>query len=100
VSTTTVIYCNGHAADTGRLHGQKYNQDYAMNNINPKKLLHSKWTAVRPTRKEKHFMVTGVEFDEEGNVCECELEAVISSRSRSIDWTILTDTTSWLQGWK
>jgi hypothetical protein len=27
-----------------------------MNNINPKKLLNSKWTAVTPVNKEKHFM--------------------------------------------
>ena len=71
-----------------------------MNKINPKKLLHSKWTAVNPSRKEKHFMVTGVEFDEEGNVCECVLEAVISNRSESIDWNVLTGTAIWLQGWK
>ncbi|NLZ79547.1 MAG: TIGR02450 family Trp-rich protein, partial [Gammaproteobacteria bacterium] len=29
-----------------------------MHRINPKKLLHSKWTAVSPVNKEKHFMVT------------------------------------------
>lgn len=71
-----------------------------MNNINPKKLLHSKWTAVKPARKEKHFMVTEVEFDEEGNVCDCVLEAVISNRSESIDWTLLKDTSTWIHGWK
>ena len=35
-----------------------------MNKINPKKLLNSKWTAVKPTNKEKHFLVTEIEFDE------------------------------------
>ena len=35
-----------------------------MNRINPKKLFRSKWTAVSPMKKEKHFMVTEVEFDE------------------------------------
>ncbi|WP_197469207.1 TIGR02450 family Trp-rich protein, partial [Oleiphilus sp. HI0125] len=39
-----------------------------MNKIDPKKLLNSKWTAVRPLNKEKHFMVAEVEFDEEGEV--------------------------------
>ena len=29
-----------------------------MNRINPTKLLRSKWTAVSPVKKEKHFMVT------------------------------------------
>jgi len=38
----------------------------ALNKINPKKLLNSKWTAVEPKKREKHFMVTEVEFDEEG----------------------------------
>ncbi|MEZ8121272.1 TIGR02450 family Trp-rich protein [Vibrio splendidus] len=41
-----------------------------MNRINPKKLLRSKWTAVSPIKKEKHFMVTEVEF-EEGEVIRC-----------------------------
>jgi len=39
-----------------------------VNRINPKKLLNSKWTAVNPTKKEKHFLITEVEFDEEGVV--------------------------------
>ena len=39
-----------------------------MNKINPAKLLNSKWTAVKPTNKEKHFLVTEIEFDE-NNVC-------------------------------
>ena len=37
-----------------------------MNQINPKKLLNSKWTAVKPAHKEKHFLITEIEFDEEG----------------------------------
>ena len=71
-----------------------------MNPINPKKLLHSKWTAVQPVNKEKHFMVTAVEFDEEGVVVECVIEAVMSKRSESIDWTVLKNTDNWRQGWK
>ena len=57
-----------------------------MHQINPKKLLHSKWTAVRPVNKEKHFLVTELKFDEEGNVIHCLLEAVISNREEAIDW--------------
>jgi tryptophan-rich hypothetical protein len=71
-----------------------------MNKINPKKLHHSKWTAVTPVSKEKHFLVTGVEFDEEGEVIACEIEAVISRRAISIQWQELTDDTYWLFGWK
>ena len=47
-----------------------------MNRINPKKLLHSKWTKVHITNKEKHFMVTKVTYDEEQNVVGCIMEAV------------------------
>jgi len=71
-----------------------------VNTINPKKLLHSKWTAVSPTNKEKHFLVTELEFDEEGKVVHCLIEAVISNRSEPIDWAELQHRNSWLQGWK
>ena len=71
-----------------------------MNPISPKKLLHSKWTAVQPVNKEKHFMVTEVEFDEEGAVVDCVIEAVMSKRTESIDWTVLKNTDNWRQGWK
>jgi len=55
---------------------------------------------VTPVNKEKHFLVTGVEFDEEGEVIACEIEAVISRRAISIQWQELTDDTYWLFGWK
>jgi len=71
-----------------------------MNKINPKKLLHSKWTAVSPSKKEKHFMVNEVEFDEEGVVVSCCIEAVMSTRSISIDWNVLKDDSQWIHGWK
>ena len=71
-----------------------------MHRINPKKLLHSKWTAVKPVNKEKHFLVTEVEFDEEGQVVHCLIEAVMSKREISIDWRSLKDQACWRQGWK
>ena len=71
-----------------------------MNRINPKKLLHSKWTAVAPVKKELHFMVTEVEFDEDGAVESCMLEAVLTKRAQSIDWHDLQDAEKWLHGWK
>ncbi|AVT46544.1 MULTISPECIES: TIGR02450 family Trp-rich protein [Shewanella] len=71
-----------------------------MNKINPKKLLNSKWTAVKPTNKEKHFLVTEIEFDEEGLVISCSIEAVMSKRVISINWHDLKDEGLWLQGWK
>ena len=71
-----------------------------MNRINPKKLLHSKWTAVAPVNKELHFMVTEVEFDEDGGVMSCTLEAVLTKRARLIEWCELQDEGEWLHGWK
>lgn len=70
-----------------------------MNRINPKKLLHSKWTAVTPTQKEKHFIVTELEFEED--ICvRCILEPVMTKRAKEIDWTVLKDSAIWLPGWK
>ena len=57
-----------------------------MNRINPAKLLHSKWTAVEPKNKEKHFLVVEVDYDEEGIVIDCLLEAVMSRRKTSVNW--------------
>jgi tryptophan-rich hypothetical protein len=70
-----------------------------MNQIHPKKLLNSKWTAIRPINKEKHFVVSRVEFDDEGLVIECELNAVMSNRFIQIEWSTLKDPEVWLQGW-
>ena len=71
-----------------------------MNKINPKKLLNSKWTAVQPKKKEKHFLITEVEFDEEDKVIHCLVEAVMSKNAYSINWQDLKDTSLWKLGWK
>lgn len=71
-----------------------------MNKINPAKLLNSKWTAVKPSHKEKHFLVTDIEFDENNVVVNCEIEAIMSKRITAIDWQQLTDSQLWIQGWK
>ena len=71
-----------------------------MNKINPKKLFNSKWTAVTPIKKEKHFMITKVKFDENQLVIECIMEALLSKRSNQIDWHALKNNSQWLQGWK
>jgi tryptophan-rich hypothetical protein len=72
----------------------------ALNKINPKILLNSKWTAVEPTKRETHFLVTEVEFDEEGVVISCSIEAIISKRSMPIQWQDLKDMSHWVHGWK
>ena len=71
-----------------------------MNRINPAKLHHSKWTAVKPVNREKHFLVSDVEYDEDGSVLSCILEAVLSKNEYPIDWTELKNKEKWLQGWK
>jgi len=73
---------------------------YSLNKISPKKLMNSKWTAVVPFNKEKHFMITEVEYDEDGAVISCLIEAVMSKRATPIHWSDLKDTEQWLQGWK
>ena len=71
------------------------------NALSPKKLLHTKWTAVAPKNKEKHFLVTQViEPVPPGSpVVSVEIEAVHSKRARTIGWRELTDTTQWRRGW-
>lgn len=70
-----------------------------MNKISPKKLLHSKWTAVLPQNKQKHFVVVEVEYDEDQNVVLCILEAVLTKRQSEIDWREFKDTGLWRPGW-
>lgn len=71
-----------------------------MNRINPAKLKASKWTAVTPKGKEKHFIINQVHLDDYGKVIECELEAIVTGRIYQIDWHSLKDDKKWLAGWK
>jgi tryptophan-rich hypothetical protein len=73
----------------------------ASNVLSPKKLLHTKWTAVAPQNKEKHFLVTRViEPVPLGSpVVSVEIEAVHSKRVQLIGWRELTDATRWRRGW-
>ena len=69
--------------------------------LNPKKLLHSKWTAVKPVNKEKHFIVTKLLLPEDplATIEFVELEAVYSNRIQLIAWRELQDYAIWQQGW-
>ncbi|MEH6711060.1 MAG: TIGR02450 family Trp-rich protein [Paraglaciecola polaris] len=53
-----------------------------------------------PKNKEKHFIVTDMEFDEEGLVLSCCIEAIMSKRTIRLNWHDLKDTRHWAQGWK
>lgn len=71
-----------------------------MNNIAPRKLLNSKWTATSPVNKEKHFLIVRVVFDDANlNIEECVIEAIYSKRQRNIDWRELKDEEHWKTGW-
>tara|TARA_B110000211_G_scaffold120639_1_gene139409 strand:- start:36 stop:251 length:216 start_codon:yes stop_codon:yes gene_type:complete len=71
-----------------------------MNKISSKKLLNSKWTAVSPSTKEKHFLISELEFDENDNVTHCLIEAVISNRTELINWEDLKESEHWFQDWR
>ena len=70
-----------------------------MNQVNPNKLNLSKWTAISPQNREKHFLVTELIRDEEGVVQQCVLEAVMTKREQVLPWQQLTDSGCWQQGW-
>lgn len=70
------------------------------NPVNPKKLLSSKWTAVEPKRKELHFAVIKVDYDEEGSVTECIIQAILTRNEYAIEWRDLKQASKWKQGWK
>ncbi len=71
-------------------------------NVNPKKLLLSKWTAVNPVAKQKHFLVSKIITPEmpDQQIEFVEIEAIYSKKTRRIAWRELTDTDVWIQGWK
>lgn len=72
---------------------------FVMNRINPKKLLLSKWTAVTPQNKERHFIVTELIKDDDNQITGCQLEAVINHHVYAIDWQLLKNSEQWRMGW-
>ena len=72
-----------------------------MNPLNPKKLLLTKWTAVTPIAKQKHFLVSRVIQPEvETDPVELvEIESVCSKATQIIQWRELQNDSVWRQGW-
>ncbi len=72
-----------------------------MNPLNPKKLLLTKWTAVTPIAKQKHFLVSRVIQPEQPTdpVELVEIESVFSKATQIIQWRELQNDEVWLQGW-
>ncbi len=68
--------------------------------LNPDKLLLSKWTAVHPHNREKHFLVSELICAEDGTVLAVELQAVLNRRSQQVDWRELQDSARWQMGWQ
>ncbi len=71
------------------------------NPINLKKIAGSKWTAVSPSGREKHFLVLDWSRMSDGTRSSelVDLEAVLTRRVRSIPWRELADSAHWKIGW-
>ncbi len=69
--------------------------------LSPKKLQLSKWTAVQPVNKEKHFIVIKVIEPEPPSttITEIEIQAVHSGRVQTLHWRALNDPAVWRRGW-
>jgi tryptophan-rich hypothetical protein len=72
-----------------------------MNPLNPKKLLLTKWTAVTPIAKQKHFLVSRVIQPalETDPVEWVEIESLFSKATQVIKWRALGNEEVWRQGW-
>ena len=72
-----------------------------MNPLNSKKLLLSKWTAVVPVAKQKHFLVSRViqPLLPTDSIELVEIESVFSKAVQVIAWRDLQDDGVWRQGW-
>lgn len=72
-----------------------------MNPLNSKKLLLTKWTAVTPVQKQKHFLVrTVIQPDlPDGPIEFVEIEAVFSKATQVVPWRELQNASVWRVGW-
>jgi tryptophan-rich hypothetical protein len=72
-----------------------------MNPLSPKKLLLSKWTAVKPADKQKHFLVSRVIQPAlpDDPIELVEIQSVFSNATQIIAWRELQNDSVWRQGW-
>lgn len=70
------------------------------NLLSPKKLLLTKWTAVHPSDKRKHFLVSKVILPDlpQQAIEYVELEAVFDKQIQRILWRDLSNSAVWLKG--
>jgi tryptophan-rich hypothetical protein len=74
--------------------------DAGRNPVNRKKIAGSKWTAVRPVNREKHFTVLDWARDADGRPTDrVEIEAILTGRVSVIHWRQLEDRDRWRIGW-
>ena len=73
----------------------------SLNSVSPKKLLLSKWTAVKPVAKQRHFLVSRVIQSElpDAPIEQVEIEAVFSKSIQVIAWRELQNPDVWRIGW-
>lgn len=64
--------------------------------ISQNKLLHSKWTALFPVGKEKHFVIVKI-LDPKNH--RCQIEAIMTGKRYILDWHALQDKSNWKAGW-
>jgi tryptophan-rich hypothetical protein len=78
------------------------NKAINKNRPNRKKLLNTKWTAISPENKEKHFVVSKVNINEiDPQVIDSiVLTAVLTNKNYTIDYRELENELIWQQGWQ
>ena len=62
----------------------------------------SKWTALAPRERDKHFVAVRIfRAEAKPNAPQfAELQAIISKRSRNVPVQQLEDATQWARGWR
>jgi tryptophan-rich hypothetical protein len=68
--------------------------------IDQRALLQSKWTAVEPQNREKHFVAVELIRGENGEVEAVLLEAILTQRRQQISIDQLRDAHRWSTGWQ
>ena len=71
-----------------------------MNQVNPKKVLDSKWTALLPKNREKHFVITRCSYSAPNKLDKVFLQAVLTGAVYEIAWRDLKDSNVWRIGWQ
>ena len=71
------------------------------NPVNFKKLPGSKWTAVQPVERQKHFAVLDWVRDDDGvPTGMIAVEAILTGAVRVMHWRELADPETWRIGWQ